>query len=189
MAVNYKICPQCGSKNILRIIYGYPSQELLNAAKQGKVLLGGCVIYDSSPEYECKDCHKQWNKAEIINIAYKSIKRIEAFVGGYFGSNYYADVDLANNKIVWSEGFSEESKYVKDINSNEISNFIEGLRLIDFLNWKRKYVQPYICDGTQWNIDIETNKRRIHIYGDNAFPAQWDEFCSLIQKFTGKPFA
>ncbi len=56
---NYK-CPFCGSKNVLEIVYGYPSNELFEEAKAGKVLLGGCCIYDDSPNRVCKDCKKEW---------------------------------------------------------------------------------------------------------------------------------
>lgn len=35
-------CPQCGSdENVLPIVYGYPSEELFEAAERGEVALGG----------------------------------------------------------------------------------------------------------------------------------------------------
>lgn len=36
------ICPKCKSKNIISIVYGYPSSELFELSEQGKVKLGGC---------------------------------------------------------------------------------------------------------------------------------------------------
>ena len=36
------ICPKCKSKNIIPIVYGYPSSELFELSEQGKVKLGGC---------------------------------------------------------------------------------------------------------------------------------------------------
>lgn len=36
------ICPKCKSKNIIPIVYGYPSSELFELSAQGKVKLGGC---------------------------------------------------------------------------------------------------------------------------------------------------
>lgn len=36
------ICSKCKSKNIIPIVYGYPSSELFELSEQGKVKLGGC---------------------------------------------------------------------------------------------------------------------------------------------------
>ena len=45
MAINYKQCLNCGSKNSLKIIYGEPSFELYQEVDAGKVKLGGCCIW------------------------------------------------------------------------------------------------------------------------------------------------
>ncbi|UCH79180.1 MAG: hypothetical protein JSU81_04330 [Candidatus Coatesbacteria bacterium] len=35
-------CPKCGSdENVIPIVYGYPSEELFEAAERGEVALGG----------------------------------------------------------------------------------------------------------------------------------------------------
>jgi hypothetical protein len=38
------------------IVYGYPTSELFEVAERGEVRLGGCVIGNESPDYECRDC-------------------------------------------------------------------------------------------------------------------------------------
>ena len=54
MAINYKICPKCGSKDTVKILYGYPSGEGIMLEAAGKVKLGGCLIdIEYSPEYHC----------------------------------------------------------------------------------------------------------------------------------------
>lgn len=62
VAVNYKKCPKCGSRNSVKIVYGMPSYELFQKAEAGKVKLGGCIIEKDSPEYFCKDCEHEWSK-------------------------------------------------------------------------------------------------------------------------------
>jgi hypothetical protein len=54
------VCPECGSGNVLGIIYGKPSQELSEKAERGEVKLGGCVISRESPYNYCKDCKAEW---------------------------------------------------------------------------------------------------------------------------------
>lgn len=49
-----KLCPQNHSDNLIPIVYGLPGEKLLKASKKGKVILGGCVITDCSPEWFCK---------------------------------------------------------------------------------------------------------------------------------------
>ncbi len=55
-----EVCPECGSANVLRIIYGKPNQELAEKAERGEVKLGGCVISRESPYNYCKDCKAEW---------------------------------------------------------------------------------------------------------------------------------
>ena len=49
-------CPRCGSTDAIRIIYGMPDHDLFAASERGEVALGGCVIGDESPNYECRGC-------------------------------------------------------------------------------------------------------------------------------------
>ena len=53
-------CPQCGAK-VLRIQYGYPSPETMEAAERGE-LLGGCCINPDSPDYACPVCGQSFIK-------------------------------------------------------------------------------------------------------------------------------
>jgi hypothetical protein len=49
------VCPKCGSnKDVMKIIYGLPSDALMEKANKGLVHLGGCVVSDCSPVYYCK---------------------------------------------------------------------------------------------------------------------------------------
>ena len=51
-----KRCPRCGSTDAVPIIYGYPDVELGMAAERGEIVLGGCLIGDESPDFECRGC-------------------------------------------------------------------------------------------------------------------------------------
>lgn len=39
-----KKCPACGSKDIVKILYGEPTYEAYEASAHGKAVLGGCLI-------------------------------------------------------------------------------------------------------------------------------------------------
>lgn len=50
-------CPKCGSaKEVVPVLYGYATRELMEEARQGKFVLGGCVLSSSSPDWYCKAC-------------------------------------------------------------------------------------------------------------------------------------
>lgn len=51
-------CPVCLSrKNVVPVLYGFPSPRMFRAANAGKIALGGCVIWDYNPTRYCKKDH------------------------------------------------------------------------------------------------------------------------------------
>ena len=188
MAILYKKCPKCGSKNSVKIVYGMPNYELFKQAEAGEIKLGGCIITDGNLEYFCKDCEHEWNREEATNVAYSKIKTIKATVGGYSGGYNDVTIDLINCRTRWNSSINIEDLKEKSIDKFEVDAFVEGLKTINFLNWKGKYIEADVCDGTQWNIKIETEDRKICKHGDNMFPEEWDSFCSSIEQVTGQDF-
>ena len=50
-------CPKCNKNDeVLPIVYGYPGPEMMKKSNEGKCVLGGCVIGNDSPNYQCKRC-------------------------------------------------------------------------------------------------------------------------------------
>ena len=51
-------CPQCGSAKIADILYGLPafSPELDKSLKEGKIVLGGCIMWGDDPKWKCAEC-------------------------------------------------------------------------------------------------------------------------------------
>lgn len=53
-------CPCCGkAKDVIRIVYGLPAQELIEQAGQGKIKLGGCDVGDK--DLYCKGCNYEFS--------------------------------------------------------------------------------------------------------------------------------
>ena len=52
-------CPHCGEPlKFVRIVYGYPTDKTFERARQGKVVLGGCVRGAPEPKWACSKCHE-----------------------------------------------------------------------------------------------------------------------------------
>jgi hypothetical protein len=50
-------CSECGSKRIANIQYGMPAfSELEQDIELGRVVLGGCLVGDNDPDWQCADC-------------------------------------------------------------------------------------------------------------------------------------
>ena len=62
-----KECPECGSKNVVSIKYGYPGFGLAEDSRKGKVHLGGCMIEVGAPDKHCNDCNLDLNKEGVNN--------------------------------------------------------------------------------------------------------------------------
>jgi len=97
---------------------------------------------------------------------------------------------VQSRNLKWSHlGAGAEDYYEKTIRQTSIDRLVEGLKMVDLLNWKSKYIEPGVCDGTQWSVEVIREGQSIIKYGDNKFPDEWDEFCRLIRKITGKIFS
>lgn len=190
MAINYKRCPKCGSKNTIKILYGEPTQEIFQQAEADEIKLGGCCIIEGGPEYFCKECENEWNKAQAVDTGYEKIKGLKVSVGGYFEGYYNVEVDLTTHQVSWSFWVGgEDEKIQKTIRPSTAKKFIEELRIIKLLDWKAKYIEPGVLDGTHWSVEIIRDGRNISKHGDNKFPNEWGAFCKLIRKITGKKFS
>lgn len=189
MAFNYKQCPKCESRNVLKILYGMPTQGAFQKAEAEEIKLGGCCIIVGGPEYTCEDCEHEWNKEEVLEAAYDKIKGLKASVGGYFEGYYNVDVNLSTLQVSWGFWVGGEETIQKTIRPTTAKKFIEELKMVNLLNWKGKYIEPGVLDGTHWNVEIIREGRNISKHGDNKFPDEWDAFCKLIRKITGKNFS
>jgi transposase-like protein len=58
-------CPQCKSTSIAEILWGFSSDSdfLQDEIKKKKIVLGGCLITDNDPQWECNSCHHRWGVA------------------------------------------------------------------------------------------------------------------------------
>lgn len=56
-AVNVTPCPKCGeSDSVAPILYGLPTDEAMEKAGRGEILVAGCLVGDVDPNYRCHRC-------------------------------------------------------------------------------------------------------------------------------------
>ena len=59
-------CPNCGKTWIAEILWGYPAETVTldEELEKRKNVLGGCIITNHDPKWECNNCHHRWGDAE-----------------------------------------------------------------------------------------------------------------------------
>ena len=58
------LCPSCGGE-LLPLVFGYPSPEMMKAANRGEIALGGCVLPEDPPLYECSACDSRFYERDL----------------------------------------------------------------------------------------------------------------------------
>jgi len=53
-------CPQCGSEQTKRIVYGLPGGEDPTPVEERDYVLGGCLFNSDSPQWYCGACGHKW---------------------------------------------------------------------------------------------------------------------------------
>lgn len=197
-------CPACGSKDIIKILYGMPSYEAHLASEKGELMLGGCCISDINPNKHCKSCGKDFASKDMFYLL--GMTSFEFFLGGYFGPSHFIYIDgKQENKIIrYAKAHGgiyvdlKDPKNEMDLNPDilikEISlkpeewfGFIEELKSVEIDNWKDKYIDKDILDGIQWEIIIEFNENdKIKKYGSNKYPPYWSKFIKTIKYYVGE---
>ena len=57
-------CPRCSADEVVPVVYGMPSAELIEQSRAGRVALGGDVHWLEAPEWRCVACGHEWGEAE-----------------------------------------------------------------------------------------------------------------------------
>ncbi len=199
-------CPFCGSTSTARILYGLPlfSEKLEKQLNEGKLTLGGCCIktvdingvrVQIDPTRKCNKCKKEFgtppvlmSKDQISGEYYSDIiTSIEFEVGGYFGGYTKTTVskDDKGAMVTVTKPHEDESTAVKlHITLYKWNKLINWLYEYMFVHeWKKKYVDPDVLDGTQWSLDIEmTSGRKRSYYGSNKYPPYWEELIKVFKE-------
>lgn len=201
-------CPHCGSTDTARYLYGYPAfnEEMQKKLDEGKMVLGGCCIdvvhvndqrVTIMPTRRCNKCKKDFGKPPILKTRneitaedYRDIvESIKFSVGGFHEG--HTDITITKNEngaFVNVEQFLigdldiPENRQITPARWQKIVNTLYNQLYLH--EWKKKYVDPLVLDGTQWSLDIKlTNGRKREYYGSNLYPPYWPELKKIFRPF------
>lgn len=116
---------------------------------------------------------------ENIPAINKLIFSIIGHFGKYETRTYTFDDENLHLDVEASHIIEKDYSYGKEA-------FLDGLRELHIGEWHRKYdLHRFGCevsDGTQWKLEIyfSNDHRPIKIYGENAYPYNFDQFQKLL---------
>ena len=66
MSEKYQSCPECKSKSVALIFWGYPGDSSImeQQVEKKEIVMGGCIVTDHDPKRECNSCHHRWGERE-----------------------------------------------------------------------------------------------------------------------------
>ncbi|TYC19170.1 hypothetical protein FXF52_38075 [Micromonospora sp. MP36] len=56
-------CPECGAPGV-PLMFGLPVPEARDAAADGHLALGGCLVPEAAPNWQCPRQHRWWDPDE-----------------------------------------------------------------------------------------------------------------------------
>ena len=153
------------------------SRLYLERAKQALAEAGGEYV-PSAAEKEAMDFD--------ANIPY--ISKVVFSIGGFFNGHETRTYTINGDEVYMD---IEHSIMLKPTNIDENEpwdkdDFLEELKFLHIGEWRKNYnLKRYGCvvmDGTQWDLEIHFNngKKTIKIYGDNAYPYNFDRLLDLF---------
>lgn len=122
-------CPECGGE-LIPILWGYPTPEILEQAIHDEIHLGGCVIFPNNPNYHCKDCEVEFDLGYMgFHIEcgdYKLEEYIEYKIRELTSK-------LKTKSIVTIKSYETLKKELGGYDNEEFKEFINHLKNLDYI--------------------------------------------------------
>ena len=124
----------------------------------------------------------------MTDNSYHSLKFFFFSCGGFFGGYKKMNIETDNGNSVLCitpSRLTRKAEIKKELSADEWESFSDSImskfRLFD---WKDKYINHDILDGTQWHIKIEYIDGTLkEVFGSNDYPDNWGEFIRFINEF------
>lgn len=163
-----RVCPNCNSDNISRIIYGLPSES----SETDIVIYGGCCFDEYDPKYACRDCLSRFGGKVVQIMSVDSVRLLVLEVVNRF--EVRIDNDNETSQVTFNTDYT--APLTRTLSIEEINTILESS--IHFA--QRLTVDEYYaadsCKELDWTLLIKSTNGVIRKQGCGAFPPKWDEF-------------
>jgi hypothetical protein len=160
-------------------MYGMPPVEMWEESKNGKFVLGGCCISDESAKWHCQACQYEFGKEmpsleDLENPEPDGINplKLEFYIGGFTGPNHRVKFENGVLKYKLYEAHPDCPEMQVEVipSTRKWINFRRKLEAINVWKWRSHYNDPDVCDGTQWEFEVDYGVKKIQSDGSNSYP-------------------
>lgn len=112
------------------------------------------------------------------------LEKLEFGIGGFFSGYKHVKIWTEDGKMLkaYKGNFIDlDKEYVVEVSAEELKRLENKLFELKLNGWKKVYVDPYVLDGTQWDLKYkDVGKRCRHISGSNDYPDSWNAFIEAV---------
>ncbi len=114
---------------------------------------------------------------------------VKIFIGGLLGSSYEIFSDGFTVRYKAAHGMLRLPETKGETFTPDLiawKEFREALERINAWDWKTRYENSAIKDGTIWEVVvIDSPERPIISFGENAYPEKFDLFLAAVKRLIG----
>ena len=168
------ICPKCKSKNVIPIMYGHPTPEVVEDAEKGNLKLGGCdeLIGGGQPDRFCKDCAYEWCVEnflveDIVKIRFRYWSNRGCYDPESIEEEQWA-FEIFPDGTVKYFAYPRASRRVLDkemvhIEKDSVADFYQNVIWL-YRPWT-EIIECEVCDGCSYELTItykDNRKKKMH---------------------------
>ena len=122
---------------------------------------------------------------QSFNSKLAAMHRFTLEIGGFFDGYTKYKYTISGDRVLFD---ADHSFYLKPSNLPVYEpftreEFVRGIAALHIGEWKERYENLYVLDGTQWSISIEyeNGKEPLKICGSNAYPYNFEELIECLR--------
>lgn len=139
------------------------------------------ALEEAGGQYELTD---EEHRDQSFNTKLAAMHRFTLEIGGFFNGFAKYIYTVSEDKILFD---ADHSFYHKPTNLPVYEpftreEFVSGIAALHIGEWKERYENLYVLDGTQWSIvvEYEDGKEPFEISGSNAYPYNFEELIDFL---------
>ena len=164
----------------------YPSESVRISCSQDYLERAKQTLKESGVEYQPT---KAELKAMEFDANIPNISKIIFSIGGFLCGEELVEVTIIDDTAELKYGRSYIPTTPDDFDKIETidkASFLEEFKRLHIGEWRKSYNTKRfgytVLDGTQWELEIHysNDKKPVKIYGDNAYPYNFDRLKDLL---------
>lgn len=176
------ICPKCGSKRIAENRWGKHifTEKLFSEVEKGRVRIKKGKKKDSSREYWCHKCKKDFGRSRPRFPA-EAISRFCLSIGNASNGHTTVEIYPIDKVIMAVVDHSVQDVIIPNrpalwVNGKLWNAFTRKLLKDNLLlEWSKRYEGPESPDSIQWSLDIQFSlSKHFRWSGSNQWPPYWN---------------